>query len=208
MQNNTDFLPNAQQVVDFWLDDSVTGPKAAVAQKDRWYRGGPEVDREIRERFAPAVNRALAGSHSNWTATSVGALGLVILLDQFTRTLFRGTAKAFSGDEYALTTLQNVIASDLHRDLPVPGRIFLYHPFHHAESVTAQDRGIELVRDMLGQYPAEWHAYIQQSVDGFTRHRNIVAQFGRFPHRNAVLGRQTTAEEQAYLDGGAERFGQ
>ena len=116
--------------------------------------------------------------------------------------------KAFSGDEYALTTLQNVIASDLHRDLPVPGRIFLYHPFHHAESVTAQDRGIELVRDMLGQYPAEWHAYIQQSVDGFTRHRNIVAQFGRFPHRNEILNRVNTTQEKQYLTQQPQRYGQ
>lgn len=208
MQNGLDSLPTAQQVVDYWLADSVDGPEQAVAQKGRWYRGGPSVDREIQERFTAAVNSALAGTLSDWRTSSVGALGLVILLDQFTRTLFRGTAEAFSGDPHAFAVVQDVIASGLHRELPVPGRIFLYHPFHHAESVTAQDRGIELVKEMLDEYPPEWHPYIQQSVDGFTRHRNIVAEFGRFPHRNAVLGRQTSDDEQRYLDGGAERFGQ
>lgn len=208
MQDAHNPLPNAQQVVDYWLDDSITAPAAAFAQKGRWYRGGAEVDREIHEQFAPAVERALADCLSGWTKSSVGVLGLVILLDQFTRTLFRGTAGAFGGDLHAFKVAETAIANGLHRDLPVPGRIFLYHPFHHAEDVAAQDRGIKLVKKMLNEYPAEWHAYIQQSVEGFTRHRNIVATFGRFPHRNAVLGRKTTMEEQAYLDDGADRFGQ
>ena len=198
----------AEEVVEYWLADSTESPEKALAQKQRWYRGGPTVDAEIVSRYTASVEAALRRELHGWAATSTGVMGLVILLDQFTRTIYRGSAAAFSGDPIAYDVVTSAIEQGLDKAMPVPGRIFFYHPFHHAETVAGQDRAIALVAAMKDEYPTEWHDYIQQSVDGFTRHRNIVARFGRFPHRNAVLGRETTAEEKEYLDGGADRFGQ
>ncbi|MEM7407345.1 MAG: DUF924 family protein [Pseudomonadota bacterium] len=199
---------NAGHVVSYWLADSEASPHAAIAQKNRWYRGGDEVDSEIRAGFTDAVEMAVSGQLDHWCSTSRGALGLVILLDQFTRTIYRGTSAAFSGDAHAHELVVDLVERGLDRELSVPARIFFYHPFHHAENLTEQNRGVELLRRMLPDYPPAWHGYIQKSIAGFSRHRDIVARFGRFPHRNSAVGRAATPDETAYLAGGPDRFGQ
>jgi uncharacterized protein (DUF924 family) len=101
-----------------------------------------------------------------------------------------------------------VIRSELDRKLgPVP-RIWLYHPFHHSERVEEQDRGLALLNELLGEASAEWKPHVERSIQGWTRHRNIVCRFGRFPHRNKVLGRASTKEEITFLESNGESFGQ
>ncbi len=202
---NTDTIAD---IVGFWLADSRDAPERAAARRSWWYEGGPAVDEEIRARFGDLVPRACARELMGWQDTPDGALALILLLDQFTRNLYRNTVDAYAGDSCAFDIVNAAIATGLDRALHPVARIWLYHPFHHAEEVTEQDRGLGLLRALRQEADPAWHAYVDRSIKGWTRHRDIVARFGRFPHRNAVLGRESTAEEQAHMDAGGESFGQ
>ena len=198
----------ARDIVDYWLGASPEGPAAADAERERWYRGGPEVDREIRTRFAERVAEARAGRLAEWESTPEGALAVVVLLDQFTRNIYRGTAQAYCGDALALAVAGGALAIGHDRALSIPGRIFLLHPFHHSESLAEQERGVALLRSLEPLAPPAWRAYVRRAVEGFARHRDVVARFGRFPHRNRVLGRASTPEEIAYLEQEPASYGQ
>ena len=195
-------------IVAFWLGDSVDSPDAAFGRRDWWYKGGTPVDDEIRARFTTHIEQASRGELTTWQSTPQGAFALVLLLDQFTRNIYRNTPEAYCGDAIAFEVVQHAIAEQHDRDLHPVSRIWLYHPFHHSEEIDEQDRGLQLLDDLVEQAPQAWHPYIQRSITGWTRHRNIVARFGRFPHRNAVLGRATTAAEKAFLETDGEAFGQ
>ena len=202
---NTDVIAD---VVAFWLRDSRDAPERALARRGWWYEGGPAVDEEIRAHFGDLVPRACARELMGWRDTPDGALALVLLLDQFTRNLYRGTIEAYAGDSCAFETVNHAIDRGLDRDLHPVAAIWLYHPFHHSERVAEQDRGLGLLRTLRERAEPDWRTYVERSVEGWTRHRDIVARFGRFPHRNAVLGRDSTTQELAYLAAGGRSFGQ
>ncbi len=196
------------EIVDYWLGSALDGPEATVGRRDWWYRGGPAVDAEIEARFGELVAKAITGEFAHWPATADGALAMILLLDQFTRNLYRNTPEAYAGDARAFQIVNATIEKGLDRMLHPVSRIWLYHPFHHAESVREQDHGIALLHTVHAAAPDAWKPVVERSIEGWGRHRDIVARFGRFPHRNDVLGRESTAEEIAYLADGAETFGQ
>ena len=204
----TDEDPQATAIVDYWLGDSILGPNEAEARHKVWYQGGRSVDQEIDERFGLQVEAACYGEYSLWEHTPIGSLALVVLLDQFTRNLYRGTPKAYAGDKRAWQVADAAVTQGLHTTLPVAGQIFLLHPFHHCERLAEQNRGVAFLEALAESVEPRWRSYVQKSVDGFKSHRDIVARFGRFPHRNRTLGRATTEDEEAYLEAGAETFGQ
>lgn len=179
-----------------------------MARRDWWYDGGPAVDAAIGERFGALVRQACRGAFQDWQTTPDGALALILLLDQFTRNLYRHTPDAWSGDKYAFDVVSRAIAAELDRNLHPVCRIWLYHPFHHSERIEDQDNGVLLLRDLEKAAPREWRTYIRRSITGWRRHRDIVARFGRFPHRNHILGRNSTEAELQFLAGNEERFGQ
>lgn len=201
-----DIAPEA--ILSYWLRESIEGPEQAEAQRERWYRGGPQADKEVATQFTVRVEQALDGALDDWGRTDEGALALVILLDQFTRTIYRGSKLAFAGDPKAYKVAEAAVNGGNDRRLPVTGRVFLYHPYHHAESLETQTRGIELINRIRHDAGHLWDAYLDRAVEGWNRHRSIIERFGRFPHRNVALGRSSTAEELAYLAGGGDRFGQ
>jgi uncharacterized protein (DUF924 family) len=201
-------MKKTDDIITFWLGPALEGPDHALGRKDWWYRGGPAVDDEIRARFGAEVDLACEGGLSEWEASPEGAFGLILLLDQFTRNLFRGTPDAWKGDPRAFRVVNQAIDAGLDKALHPVERIWLYHPFHHSESPANQDRGLGLLNALRAEAAAEWRPYVDQSIQGWTRHRNIVAEFGRFPHRNAILGRDETPAEEAFLAKGAENFGQ
>ncbi len=196
------------EISEFWLGQSLTGPDAAAGRRDFWYRGGDAVDNEIRERFLGLVTKACDGELTEWGRTPEGAFVLIILLDQFTRNMFRNFPGAYAGDALAFSVVSDAIDNALDRELHPVQRIWLYHPFHHSEVAAEQDRGIRLLHDIRDTASEEWRPYIERSITGWTRHRNIVARFGRFPHRNHVLGRDSTLDESAFLETEGESFGQ
>lgn len=196
------------EIVQFWLGPSLDSPDLAYGRRDWWYRGGVAVDEEIRDRFGTEVAGACRRELMDWQDTPNGAFAMILLLDQFTRNLYRNTPDAYLGDACAFDVVNHAIDNKLDLELHPVGRIWLYHPFHHAETIEGQERGGALLQQVRESAPSEWHRYIDRSIWGWGRHRDIVARFGRFPHRNTVLGRESTEEEIAFLAENDQSFGQ
>lgn len=172
----------ATDVLEFWF---------APGNEPLWFASTHDFDAAIREKFSEGVGPALKGDLDHWTETSAGALAQVLILDQFTRNLFRGTPEAFSGDERARFIARSAIAKGFDQQRPLRERVFLYIPLGHSENLSDQEEAVRLAATL------ENERYLAQARS----HRDVIARFGRFPHRNALLGRQSTGEERAYLDG-------
>jgi len=174
--------PTAEAVLAFWL----------AAGHERWFEHDEAFDAAIRERFATTYEDAAADSLSGWEDGPQSALALVIVLDQFPRNMFRGNARAYATDALARAAAERAIARGFDQKVAMPGRAFFYLPFEHAEDLADQERAVALFRETGDADLLKWAEL----------HADIIRRFGRFPHRNAVLGRATTPEEQAFLDGG------
>ena len=171
-------------------DDVLAFWRAAGPAK--WFRKNPAFDREIRERFLATHEAAAAGHLADWEATPEGALALAILLDQLPRNMFRDSARAFATDPLARAVAERAVARGFLQRVPSGERMFFQLPFEHSENLADQERSLALSRE-IGGGKADPYA------EG---HADIIRRFGRFPHRNKVLGRTTTPREQAFLDGG------
>src|SRR5690606_21215817 len=174
-------LPDVAAVLAFWRE---AGPA-------RWYAKDEEFDRTFTMRFEAAHMAAARGELMSWSGSAEGVLALLILLDQFPRNAYRGTGHMFATDGLARQVCEQAIAAGLDRQGPEDLRQFYYMPLEHAEDLAAQEQCVRLM--------APLHA---ETLRWAEIHRDIIARFGRFPHRNAVLGRVTTAEEQQFLDQG------
>ena len=173
---------DAGDVVDFWRD----------AGYERWFQGGSAFDGECRERFHDTHFAAARREHEDWMDSADGALALVLLLDQIPRNIFRGSGHAFATDPLARHYAARAIEAGFDALVDPKLRLFFYMPFEHAEDMAGQERAIALFT-ALGDGNLLGYA---------TAHRDVVARFGRFPHRNRALGRENTPEEQAWLDAG------
>ena len=190
------------EVLEFWLGPAPDDPESIAKESKRWYITDDGFDAEIRARFGAAIEQAQRGSFGDWAETPEGALALVILLDQFPRNAYRGTADAFAGDPVALAVAGNAVERGFDRRLACSGRAFLYHPFEHSEDPEDQERSVVLFETLAAEAPPSWREFAADFVPYAHAHRDVIARFGRFPHRNAILGRVDTPEERAYLDGG------
>ena len=196
------------KVIDFWFAAASSSPEKASSRKTFWYDGGAKIDQQIQKKFLTVVTSACGGELAHWANTALGALALVIILDQFTRNIFRNTPKAFSGDRLALNIVNTAITNRYDIGLSPACAIWLYHPFHHSEKIKEQDYGLELLNSLKGRSPKDWHEYIEKSIQGWVKHREIILRFGRFPHRNLVLKRNSTFDEKIYLKKNGRSFGQ
>ena len=176
--------PAAEAVVAFWRD---AGPK-------RWFKKDAAFDAELRERFADLHARAATGALERWAGAAQGALARLLVLDQFARNLHRDSALAFATDGLARAAARDAVARGFDAQIEPALRPFVYMPLTHSEALADQLRGVELVRRRLPN-DADTLRYAEL-------HLAVVRRFGRFPHRNRVLGRTTTPAEQAFLDGG------
>lgn len=193
-------LPDeARAVLTYWFGDET---EAANGQpRDLWFRKSTATDAEIAQRFGAVIERALRGEFAGWAARPAGALAEIVLLDQFTRNVFRDTAHAFAGDPQALRAAQALLATRADLALPPAQRAFAYLPFEHAESMPWQDRAVQLFTALADDAPQ-----LAGMLDYAKKHREVVQRFGRFPHRNAALGRQSTPEESQFLREPDSRF--
>lgn len=194
-------------VLDFWFGDGLQLGWPSQDMGKRWFNGGPELDEEIRQTFGKLVEQALAGRLAGWEAQPLSRLALVILLDQFPRNIFRGKGKAFAGDEQAQGLVSDALAQGIDEALPWVGRVFLYMPLTHAENLALQEEGVRRFSDLLAAVPEALRASARNSLDFAVKHRDIVARYGRFPHRNTALERTSSALEFEFLKIGP-RFGQ
>ncbi len=175
------------EILAFWLED--VGPQG-------WYGGGPALDEAIRRRFGRAWRAARSGAFESWQADPAGAMALLILIDQFPRNMHRGSALGFATDARARRVARRAMAEgfDLRSD---PGaREFFYLPFMHSERMMDQDLSVRLYRGRMGP------GLRAEKLPHARAHRAVIARFGRFPYRNEALGRETTAEEAAWMDAG------
>ena len=181
----------AAAVIDFWF-----GPRA----EKLWFAKNDALDAKIRERFGRLTVEAAAGRLSNWETTAADALALVVLLDQFPRNIHRGAPAAFAADALARAVAGRAIDRGFDLAIPRPRRFFFYLPFAHSEDAADQDRSVALFRTWVESAPPERRADAEDQYGDILRHREIIHRFGRFPHRNAVLGRVTTPAEAAFLE--------
>jgi uncharacterized protein (DUF924 family) len=186
-------MSSPRDVLQFWFSERA---------RPRWFEKDAAFDAELRARFGAMVHEAQLGGFEDWRASADGALALLLLLDQFARNIFRGEAKAFLGDARAREIAAEALARGFDRRYPFPDRVFFYLPFEHCETLANQDRFIALLEACVrefGEAPAEYLEYGH-------KHRVIIQRFGRFPHRNAALGRATTDEEAEFLKGPDSSF--
>jgi uncharacterized protein (DUF924 family) len=172
----------AEAVLAFWL---AAGP-------ERWFEPNAEFDAEIRERFAATYEDTAAGRLSAWEDWPEGALALLLVLDQFPRNMFRDSARSYAADPLARAVARSALAKGFDQQVAMPQRTFFYLPFEHSEELADQERAVALMGATGDADLLKWAEL----------HADIIRRFGRFPHRNSVLGRATTPEEQAFLDGG------
>lgn len=172
--------PEIKAVLDFWF---------APGMQDRWFVRSDDFDRQIVERFGALYDRAHLGELSDWSDSREGALALTIVLDQFPRNMFRGSPRAFESDHQARCLCRKVLAKGFDQQSSIDERQFLYLPLEHSEALRDQKDSVEMYR-ALGD---------AEALDFAIRHHDIIAQFGCFPHRNAVVGRENTPEETEFL---------
>jgi len=183
--------PAWQPILDFWF--LAVGDPGHGKARPEWFRKDPAFDALIHQRFGEEIGRALGGAFVEWDPDPRGALARILLLDQFTRNTFRDTPRAFAGDALALAAAREMVDAGRDRMLDAVGRWFAYLPFEHAEDMAMQDRSVELLRALATE------SGMEEILDYAVRHRDIVARFGRFPHRNRILGRASTPEETEFL---------
>lgn len=170
----------------------------------RWFRPDPAFDDEIRTRFGALHAEAAAGGLEDWTAAPRGALALILVLDQFSRNLYRNDARAFAQDERATRIARELVDSGRLRELSIVQRWFAIMPFMHAEDRELQRRGVALFEELVAEAPDD--AMLKTALDYARQHAAIIERFGRFPHRNEVLGRASTPEEETFLAQPGSRF--
>lgn len=194
-------------IIEFWIGEASWDVVAAKQRSKFWYRGDISIDRHIKEQFGSTMLLAASDELVEWEKTSEGALALVILLDQFSRNCYRASARAYSNDVKALQIAKRAIKIGLHSSLTVVEKTFLYHPFHHSERLSEQNRYVELTAELLQTATTEWREFVLRFVDDAKDHQEVIARFGRFPHRNKALNRKSTLEEREYLKR-SSRYGQ
>ena len=196
-----------QQVLDFWfgeLDKEVT-----ITDKNAlWFKGEEETDKLIADKFQHLVSQAGRGGLGHWTTTAKGSLALIILLDQFSRNIYRGLSAAFRYDSLAQAICKRSLAQNRDEELTPIERVFLYLPLEHSEAIEDQEESVFCFNQLRQAISPENAIIFEGFYQYAVSHRDVVKKFGRFPHRNAALGRLSTQEELRWLSNGGQRFGQ
>ncbi len=195
-------------LLEFWFADATLSVAAARRRVELWFGTFPEFDRAIATQFGDLPARALNGELGEWQQQPHGALAAIIALDQFPRNLYRGTAQAFAFDAAARAASATALAAGFEAALHPMEAVFLFMPFEHAEDLSLQTRCREGFVRLRERAPPEWYALFSDHVKAADEHREMIERFGRFPHRNRALGRESTPEEIAYLAAGARTYGQ
>ena len=199
--------PSRSELISHWFADTLDEPAAITDRMGWWFSADEERDQIMADRFSGLVEECAAGHHYHWLDDPEGRLAMILALDQLPRNLFRGTPRAFSNDSYTAALCLAAAHTGQDKALKPIQRAFLYMPLQHFEDLQAQEAGVQLYERLAEENP-KWPVF----AEGFTAfarlHRDIIARFGRFPHRNKILNRNSTAEEAEYLAGDAPMFGQ
>lgn len=197
---------DCEEILNYWFGDIQNG--LTVENRGQlWYGSSADTDAAINARYAHKLQQGVAGELDGWNKTARGRLALILLFDQFSRNIFRRSAQAFAFDQQAQTLVLEGIELGHDKDLQAIERSFFYMPLEHAEDLALQQLCVEKMAQMIADAPQAARPALVSSLRFARDHRDIIAQFGRFPHRNEVLGRQSTQAEREYLQT-ANRYGQ
>lgn len=191
--------PRIAEVLSYWLGAAQPTDADALTRQPLWFAKSDATDDQIRTRFGPLVEEALSGALDGWAGSAQGRLALIVLLDQFTRNLFRGTPQSFAGDAQALQLALDGILAGHDADLPTVARIFCYLPLEHAEDGPLQAQSVAAFTQLHDLAPPALRGLLAGTLDYALKHQDVITRFGRFPHRNPILGRSSTPAEEAYL---------
>jgi uncharacterized protein (DUF924 family) len=199
-------IATPESVLGFWFGDDLDSPDVVAARCRLWFERDSPFDELIRARFDGLPSRALRGLLDSWQQEARSCLALVLVLDQFPRNLYRGTAQSFAYDPLAYRVSVAALERGFDPELAPLEATFLYLPLEHAEDGESQERCVSLFRNLLDRSPAELRPQFESFLSYAIRHQEVINRFGRFPHRNAVLGRPSTSEELSYLESGGDTF--
>jgi uncharacterized protein (DUF924 family) len=190
--------PRQREVLEFWFGADLGA--GTMAPRSQWFSADPRFDETIVRRFGALLESALAGECEHWTQAPLPTLAYILVLDQFTRNAFRGTPRGFAGDPRALAAARRAVEAEWDSRLAPLQRWFCYMPFEHSESLADQEESLRLF-GALREDPQAGGAW-----PWAVSHHRVIERFGRFPHRNAILGRESTPEELAFLEEPGSRF--
>jgi len=196
-------MSDAASVLSYWFGDAsdpIDGVAALERRSGKWFYGGPDVDRAIGERFGTLLESARRGELDGWAETARERLALIVLLDQFSRNVFRGTPLAFAQDPAAQRLAVSGLEASMDQDLALHERMFFGMPLNHAEDVVSQERGLAYAERVTAEAPVAVRPFYERGLAFARQQHDVVARFGRFPTRNATLGRSSTPEEVTYLE--------
>ncbi len=196
-----------EEILLFWFGENPDDPECVAERCKLWFGRSPAFDALIRMRFGGYPRLAAEGCFESWQETPRFSLALVLVLDQFPRNLFRGTAESFAFDSFAVNVAKAAIDSGYDRQVRPVEAAFFYLPLEHAEDPDLQRQSVECFRRLIKHSPRSMYKVLKGFEDYAERHFAVIARFGRFPHRNRILGRSSTEEERAYLAAGGETFG-
>ena len=201
-------MENAQDVLDFWFGDSDQNTQTVDSRMERWFSSDAELDADIEAQFGELVERASTGELQHWAEEPEARLALIILLDQFRRNIYRGTPDAFALDGVSLKLCVEGTIAGVHDQLTPEQRIFFFMPLQHAESLKIQDKSVSIYNALAESVTGTLRETFATCAQFAELHRDIIAEFGRFPHRNVILRRENSSAEATYLSADAPSFGQ
>jgi uncharacterized protein (DUF924 family) len=202
--NNDD----VSRVLEFWFSPAELDAPKIDSRMDRWFASNSELDSKIEREFGDLVARASNGELNDWAGGAESRLALIILLDQFRRNIYRGEAAAFDCDPLALKLCIDGAGSNLYQQLAPFEQVFFFMPLQHSESLEVQNRSVQIYQALAESVTDTLRETFETFAQFAELHRDIIESYGRFPHRNRLLGRPNTPEEDAFLDGGGPSFGQ
>lgn len=194
MSSEQDLPPWVEEVLEFWFGPPPITPSLYGQRHKLWFSKNPEFDRQIHDRFYSLYEQASAGALDHWQYSPLSNLALILVLDQFSRNMFRNTPQAFATDARARHATQVAIEQQLDQALAPVQRLFTYLPLEHSENLDDQNQSVQFVQALLTTNPE-----LSDCLDYAQRHQAVIERFGRFPHRNRILRRNTTLEEAEFL---------
>lgn len=197
----------AKMILDFWFEGALDIPLQTEVLTQRWFGAPPETDQEITNRFSEILTAIAQKEHEEWLQHPKSALAYIIVLDQFSRTIHRGSGQAFAYDAQALAAADQLLRHNGHLALAPIQRVFVYLPFEHSEDLADQQRAVALFKTLVAAAPHQQHKLFEGFYEYAQAHAAVIERFGRFPHRNKRLHRETTPEEAAFLQEPGSSFG-
>ena len=199
-------MNSIESVIIYWFGEQPDDAAVIREKSDLWWKKNPAVDEEIRLRFEATLEAEMRAELGSWDENPHGRLARILLLDQFPRNMYRGSARAFAGDERARRLAHEALDQGLDRKRRPVERVFLYLPFEHSEHAPDQAASVRLFAALLDEVPETLKPPFRNFLDFAQKHKDIVDRFGRFPHRNAILGRASTPEELQFLKSPGSSF--